>query len=69
MPRRPVFGETIAMLLFNLSGNFTKVVQRLPIRISIDPAQPLAPRLRPGMSVIVMVDTAADGREPVEATP
>jgi len=45
------------------------VVQRLPIRISIDPDQPLAPRLRPGMSVIVKVDTGAEGREPAEATP
>ena len=44
----------------NASGNFTKVVQRLPIRISIDPDQPLAKRLRPGMSVVVKVDTAAD---------
>jgi multidrug resistance efflux pump len=52
----------------NASGNFTKVVQRLPIRISIDPDQPLAPRLRPGMSVIVKVDTGVEGREPVEAT-
>ena len=43
----------------NASGNFTKVVQRLPIRISIDPDQPLAKRLRPGMSVVVKVDTAA----------
>ncbi|MCC7635028.1 HlyD family secretion protein [Stenotrophomonas rhizophila] len=52
----------------NASGNFTKVVQRLPIRISIDPDQPLARRLRPGMSVVVKVDTAAElsGRsEPV----
>jgi len=43
----------------NASGNFTKVVQRLPIRIAIDPDQPLAARLRPGMSVVVEVDTAA----------
>lgn len=43
----------------NASGNFTKVVQRLPIRIAIDPGQALASRLRPGMSVIVQVDTAA----------
>lgn len=42
----------------NASGNFTKVVQRLPVRIAIDPDQPLAPRLRPGMSVVVRVDTA-----------
>jgi multidrug resistance efflux pump len=46
----------------NASGNFTKVVQRLPIRIAIDPGQPLAKRLRPGMSVVVEVDTAARPR-------
>ncbi len=48
----------------NASGNFTKVVQRLPIRIAIDPGQPLAARLRPGMSVIVEVDTAATPEQP-----
>ncbi len=46
----------------NASGNFTKVVQRLPIRIAIDPDQPLAKRLRPGMSVVVEVDTAVTGK-------
>lgn len=45
----------------NASGNFTKVVQRLPVRIAIDPDQPLARRLRPGMSVVVRVDTEAKG--------
>ncbi|MFP5393406.1 MAG: HlyD family secretion protein [Gammaproteobacteria bacterium] len=43
----------------NASGNFTKVVQRLPVRIAIDPNQPLARRLRPGMSVLAQVDTAS----------
>lgn len=43
----------------NASGNFTKVVQRLPIRIAIDPGQELARRLRPGMSVVAEVDTAS----------
>lgn len=43
----------------NASGNFTKVVQRLPVRIALDPNQPLAQRLRPGMSVVARVDTAA----------
>lgn len=46
----------------NASGNFTKVVQRIPIRIAIDPGQPLAARLRPGMSVIVRVETAGTAR-------
>lgn len=43
----------------NASGNFTKVVQRLPVRISINRDQKLAKQLRPGMSVIVRVDTHA----------
>lgn len=42
----------------NASGNFTKIVQRIPVRISIDPNQPLAKRLRPGMSVVARVDTS-----------
>ena len=47
----------------NASGNFTKVVQRLPVRIAIDPGQELAARLRPGMSVTAEVDTGATARE------
>ncbi|MDB5792743.1 MAG: hemolysin secretion protein [Massilia sp.] len=47
----------------NASGNFTKVVQRLPVRIAIDPGQELARRLRPGMSVTAQVDTGAAPRE------
>ena len=45
----------------NASGNFTKVVQRLPVRIAIDPNQPVAARLRPGMSVVTRIDTASTG--------
>lgn len=41
----------------NASGNFTKVVQRLPVRIAIARDDALARRLRPGMSVIAEVDT------------
>lgn len=40
----------------NATGNFTKVVQRLPVRVrpdKIDPAHPL----RPGMSVVVTIQT------------
>ena len=47
----------------NASGNFVKIVQRLPIRIAIDPEQPLAARLRPGMSVEVQVDTRSAAAE------
>lgn len=43
----------------NATGNFTKVAQRLPVRIAIDPDQELAQRLRPGLSVEATVDTAS----------
>jgi len=35
----------------NATGNYVKVVQRLPVRIRLDPGQPEMDRLRPGMSV------------------
>lgn len=38
----------------NATGNFTKVVQRLPVRIELDPDQPLLADLMPGMSVVVV---------------
>ncbi len=41
----------------NATGNFTKVVQRVAVKILIDDAGELADRLRPGMSVITTVET------------
>jgi multidrug resistance efflux pump len=41
----------------NATGNFVKVPQRIGIRILIDPNQPMARRLRPGMSVEARVET------------
>lgn len=35
----------------NASGNYVKVVQRIPVRIRLEPGQPEIDRLRPGMSV------------------
>jgi membrane fusion protein (multidrug efflux system) len=35
----------------NATGNYVKIVQRLPVRIRLDPGQPGIARLRPGMSV------------------
>jgi len=43
----------------NATGNFVKVPQRIAVRIGIDPGQPLARRLRPGMSVEASVDTSS----------
>jgi membrane fusion protein, multidrug efflux system len=45
----------------NATGNFTKVVQRVAVKILIDDAAGVADRLRPGMSVIATVETREDG--------
>lgn len=39
----------------NATGNFTKIVQRVPVKILIDPKNPLGQRLRPGLSVTASV--------------
>ncbi|ARO15840.1 Secretion protein HlyD family protein (plasmid) [Ketogulonicigenium robustum] len=39
----------------NATGNFTKIPQRVPVRITIDPNQPRAESLVPGLSVNVKV--------------
>jgi membrane fusion protein, multidrug efflux system len=43
----------------NATGNFTKIVQRVPVRIAVPPDGPLTHLLRPGLSVIVTIDTRA----------
>ena len=45
----------------NATGNFTKVVQRVAVKILIDDAAGVADRLRPGMSVVATVETREDG--------
>ncbi len=42
----------------NATGNFTKVVQRISVRIDIDQNQPGIEQLRPGMSVVTKIDTS-----------
>ncbi|MGV8919679.1 MAG: HlyD family secretion protein [Pseudomonas sp.] len=44
----------------NATGNFTKVTQRLPVKIVFDADQPDLNRLRVGMSVVVSIDTAQE---------
>jgi membrane fusion protein (multidrug efflux system) len=39
----------------NATGNFTKIVQRVPVKILLDPKNPLSQRLRPGLSVTASV--------------
>ena len=41
----------------NASGNYVKVVQRVPVKIVLDPGQDPEQRLRPGMSVDARVHT------------
>jgi multidrug resistance efflux pump len=53
----PAAGSEFAVIKpDNATGNFTKVPQRIAVRIGIDPNQDLADRLRPGMSVETRVD-------------
>ena len=66
-----VFGGTVASLApgtgsqfallppENATGNFTKIVQRVPVRIALDAADPLLDRLRPGLSVEASVHLSA----------
>ena len=65
----PGSGSTFALLPpENATGNFTKVVQRVPVRITLDTAEVPADvleRLRPGLSVIASVDTRTQPDGPV----
>jgi membrane fusion protein, multidrug efflux system len=48
----PASGQEFALLPpDNATGNFTKIVQRIPVKINLDPDSPLRGELRPGMSV------------------
>ncbi|EJN09982.1 HlyD family secretion protein [Herbaspirillum sp. YR522] len=58
----PATGVTFAAVApDNATGNFTKVVQRIPVRIALEQAAPSVDLLRVGMSVEVSVDTASKG--------
>ena len=48
----------------NATGNFTKVVQRIPVKIVLDQDPSLADLLRPGMSVIATIDTSSKPPDP-----
>jgi membrane fusion protein (multidrug efflux system) len=54
----PASGQEFALLPpDNATGNFTKVVQRIPVRIALDGNNPSPIELRPGMSVIPSIET------------
>src|SRR5206468_9312777 len=55
----PGSGSQFALLPFEPgAGNFTKIVQRVPVRIRLDPGQPIE-RLRSGLSATVRVRLGA----------
>ena len=54
----PASGQIFSLLpAENATGNFTKIVQRVPVRIALPDDNKLAGYLRPGLSVTVTVDT------------
>jgi membrane fusion protein (multidrug efflux system) len=72
----PGTGSTFALLPpDNATGNFTKVVQRVPVKIVLDHHPSLGTLVRPGMSVEATIDTGlVKNREPtpestLKATP
>lgn len=59
----PASGSQFALLPpDNATGNYTKVVQRIPVKIVLDPNPALARQLRPGMSVIAEIQAASRRR-------
>jgi membrane fusion protein (multidrug efflux system) len=74
MPERPLEGRIVALspasgAVFSLlppenaTGNFTKIVQRVPVRVSVPAEAAAAGLLRPGLSVVVRIDTRDRGGE------
>jgi membrane fusion protein (multidrug efflux system) len=52
----PASGSQFALLPpDNATGNFTKIVQRVPVKIVLQPGQTELDRLRPGLSVIATI--------------
>ncbi|WP_323122030.1 HlyD family secretion protein [Burkholderia alba] len=59
----PATGTTFAAIApDNATGNFTKVVQRIPVKIAFDPEQDGLDRLRAGMSVDAEIHTGSPSR-------
>ncbi|MFI4934591.1 MAG: HlyD family secretion protein [Caulobacterales bacterium] len=53
----PATGQEFALIpVENAVGNFTKITQRVPVKIVLDDRSPMAGALRPGLSVEVKVD-------------
>ncbi len=58
----PASGSQFALLPpDNATGNFTKIVQRVPVKIVLDPRETAVDKLRPGLSAIASVRTNGAG--------
>jgi membrane fusion protein, multidrug efflux system len=65
----PASGQEFALLPpDNATGNFTKIVQRIPVKIVVDKGDPLAGMVRPGMSVEPTIDTKPPAEAPSSAS-
>ena len=73
LPHQPLHGRVLSLAhgtgaVFsvippeNATGNFTKIVQRVPVRIELDPRDAGVEMLRPGLSITASVDTRLDPR-------
>jgi multidrug resistance efflux pump len=61
----PAAGSEFAVIRpDNATGNFTKVAQRVGVRVMIDPGQPEATNLVPGLSVVVSIDKNSQPQTP-----
>jgi len=60
----PASGSQFALLPpDNATGNFTKIVQRIPVKIALDPGHPLQGKLRPGFSVVVTIHASGKANQ------
>lgn len=60
----PASGSQFALLPpDNATGNFTKVVQRIPVKIVLDPGHPLQNSLRPGFSAVVTIHASGKNND------
>ena len=46
----------------NATGNFTKIVQRVPVRIRLDENDAILGKIRPGLSTYATVDTRVEAK-------
>jgi membrane fusion protein (multidrug efflux system) len=66
----PASGSQFALLPpDNATGNFTKIVQRIPVKIPFDSGHPLQNELRPGFSAVVTIHASGKRAETEPSQP